>query len=115
MEKKGDQIEYQYGDFLKAVSGHPKASSSKVSGQMAGMEEETGYAVEKRSKQGVQGVLMSTTAAVASMDDVGNPSNVINTEAVIPGTTAEITLSNNERNYSHANVKSSNSVNEETG
>ena len=63
-----------------------------------------GYVAKKRSKQGVQGVPMSTMAAAASLSDVGNPSvagnpsNVTNTKVVIPGTVAEITLSNYERN-----------------
>jgi len=121
VEKKGDRIEYQYGDFLRAVGGRPRVSSSKVSGQMAGTEEETGSAAEKSPKQGIQGVSMSTTAAIARTNDVGNPSavgnpsKVINSEAVISGTVVEITLSNNERNYSHANVKGAKSVNVETG
>ena len=120
MEKKGDRIEYQYGDFLKAVGGYPRALSSKVSGQMAGTKEEMGFAAKKRSKHGVQEVPMSTTAMAASLGDVGNPSIVenprivVNTEAMILGTVAEITLSNNEHNYSHANVKGTNLADEET-
>nr|POE78556.1 hypothetical protein CFP56_53530 [Quercus suber] len=47
--------------------------------------------------------------------NVGNPSNMINSEAVIQGTATEITLINSMSNYSHANVKGSNSINGETG
>ena len=81
------------------MGGYPRASSSKVSGQMASTEEETGYAIAKRLKQAGQGIPMSTTVVVASMGDIGNPratrnpSNVIYTKAVIPRTATEITLS----------------------
>ena len=53
MEKKGDRIEYQHGDFLRAVGVRPRVSLSKVSGQMAGTEEEMGSAAEKSPKQGI--------------------------------------------------------------
>ena len=121
MEKKGERIEYQYGDSLRAVGGRLRTLSTKALGQMAGTEEETNYAAETRLKHGVQEGPMSTTMAAANLGDGGNPSvvenprRVLNDEAVNPGIVAKITLSNNEHIQSHANVKGAKSTAEETG
>ena len=53
MEKKGERVEYQYGDFLRAVGDRSKTLSTKASGQSAGTKEVTDYAAETRSKHRV--------------------------------------------------------------
>ncbi|KAK7826371.1 hypothetical protein CFP56_032306 [Quercus suber] len=89
--------------------------------QKADSEEAAGNAAEKSPKQGGLGIPMNAAAMAASRGDVGspreagNPSSVINSEAVFPGTVAEITHTNKECIYSHANVKEANSVNVGTG
>nr|POF11356.1 hypothetical protein CFP56_48186 [Quercus suber] len=102
---------------MVAVGGRPRFSLPKVSGQKADSEEAAGNAAEKSPKQGGLGIPMNAAAMAASRGDVGspreagNPSSVINSEAVFPGTVAEITHTNKECIYSHANVKEANSVN----
>ena len=47
VEKKGGRIEYQYGDFLRAMGGRPRALGSKEAGQNYVNEDSKGCEVEK--------------------------------------------------------------------
>ena len=81
MEKKGERIEYQYGDFLKAVEGRSRASTSKDASQMSFTEEGTECEAKKISVQVEQCGSVGKTAT--NMVDLGNRSNVDNLESVI--------------------------------
>nr|POF12131.1 hypothetical protein CFP56_42327 [Quercus suber] len=65
VEKHGGRIEYQYGDFLRAVGGRPRASGSREASHNSVSEEGTGCEAEKRAVQAEQGGPVGTMTAHA--------------------------------------------------
>ena len=81
MEKAGGRIEYQYGDFLRAVRGRPRAQGSKAASPTLVSEEGKGSEAEKRAVQAAQGGPMETMEAHGFSRE--NPSVTDKVNAVI--------------------------------
>lgn len=112
VEKKGGRIEYQYGDFLRAMGGRPRALGSKEAGQNYVNEDSKGCEVEKSFVQAEQdGPLGRMEAHVLSP---GNASNTDKANSVFQGKGAELTHVDSVNINCHANVTGTNSEIEET-
>ena len=88
VEKAGGRIEYQYGDFLRAVGGRPRAQGSKAAGPTLVSEEGKGSEAEKRAVQPAQGGPVETMEAHGFSHE--NPSVMDKVNAVIQGNRAEL-------------------------
>ena len=102
MEKKGGRIEYQYGDFLRAVGGCPRAPGSKEAGPTFVSEEGKGYEAKKRAVQAEQGGLVGMMEAHVSNHE--NPSVTDKDNAVIQGKRAELAHIDSSESNDHAHV-----------
>ena len=63
VEKRRGHVEYQYGEFLKAIGNRPRASTSTNASHMSNTEEGNVNAAKQSPGQVVQGVLQEETAA----------------------------------------------------
>ena len=106
VEKKGGRVEYQYGDFLRAAGGRPRASASKNTSPMSNVEEGNGSEAKQISGLAEQGGLQELTAARKTSS--GNPSSVDKGDFVIQGMDAKNMHNNSVGHDCHANVKETN-------
>ena len=63
VEKRRGHVEYQYGEFLKAIGNRPRASTSTNASHMSNTEEGNVNEAKQSPGQVVQGVLQEETAA----------------------------------------------------
>ena len=113
VEKKGGHIEYQYGEFLRAMRGRPRVLGSKATGPSFVSEEGTGCEAEKSDVQADQGgSLGKMEAHVLSL---GNPRETDKGNAVIQGKGAELLHVDSLDINCHANVTVTKFALKETG
>lgn len=103
VEKQGGQVEYQCGDFLKAIGSRPRAATNKNTNPMSHIEEGNGSAAKQSSGQAVQSLLQKQTAMREIRLD--SPSNLENGYAVNQGMDVKNSHGNNLQHNCHANVK----------
>ena len=113
VDKAGGRIEYQYGDFLRAVGGRPRAQGSKVAGSTFVFHEGKGSEVEKRVVQAAQGGPVETMEAYGFSHE--NPSVTNKVNAVIQGKKAELAHIDSSQSNDHAHVMDTESALKETG
>ena len=113
VEKKGGRIEYQYGDFLRAVGGRPRASGSKETGPSFVSKAGTGCEAEKRDVQAEQGVPTGTMEAHVFSHE--NPSVTDRDNAVIQRKGAELAHVDSSAINVHAHATDTKSALKETG
>ena len=113
VEKARGRIEYQYGEFLRAVGGCPRVQGSKAAGPKFASEDEKGSAAEKRAVLAAQGGPVETMEAHGYSCE--NPSVTGKVNAVIQGSRAELAHANSSQNITHAHVTDTASVLKETG
>ena len=113
VEKAGGRIEYQYGDFLRAVRGRPRAQGSKAAGPTFVSEEGKGSEAEKRAVQAAQGGPVETMEAHDFSHE--NPSITDRVNAMIQGNRAELAHVDSSQSNTHAHVTDTNFALKETG
>ena len=113
VEKVGGRIEYQYGEFLRAVRGRPRAQGSKAVGPNFVSEDEKGSEAEKRAVPAAQGGPVETMEAHGYSCE--NPSVTGKVNAVIQGNRAELAHVDSSQSNVHAHVTDTDSVLKETG
>ena len=113
VEKAGGRIEYQYGDFLRAVGGRPRAQGSKEAGPTFVSEEGKGCEAEKRAVQAAQGGPVGTMEVHVFSHE--NPSVTDKVNAVIQGKRAELAHIDSSQSNAHAHVTDTESALKETG
>ena len=113
VEKAGGRIEYQYGEFLRAVGGRPRAQGSKAADPKFASEDEKGSAAEKRAVPAAQGGPVETMEAHGYSCE--NPSVTGKVNAVIQGSRAELAHVDSSQNNTHAHITDTDSVLKETG
>ena len=102
MEKKGGHIEYQYGDYLRALGSRSRVPGSKAAGPSAIFEVDTGCEAGKEAVQAEQGDQVRKTTAQPL--NTGNPRETDKEKGVIHGTNAELLHVDSLDSNCHANV-----------
>ena len=113
MEKKGGHIEYQYGDYLRALGSRSRVPGSKAAGPSAIFEVDTGCEAGKDAVQAEQGNQVRKTTAQPL--NTGNPRETNKEKGVIQGKKAECLHVDSLDSYCHADVTTTIAILDVTG
>lgn len=106
-EKNSGSLEYQYGDFLRAVKGHGRASASQHTSPTSNTEEGTSSGPIQCLVPMVPNLMTATAAREVGPE---NPRNDDKDDAENPRIDTEIMHTNGVDYAGHANMKESNSM-----